>query len=122
MSKLSLGFALALFANLSLAATTIECTATDVYGGPLEESFSVEEYPDVSLSASKVWLGSSLYSMADGAKITIKRTAKKTTVTVITKSESEEFDIIIDNKTKKGTITYKSRDSLYDMADITCKL
>ena len=105
----------------SFAATNLDCVATDVYGGPLEESFSVEEYPEVTVTAKEVSIGASSYSKADGSSISIKTNSKSILVEVVTADESEQFDITVNKRTKKGTIVYKTPDTLEEMADITCK-
>ena len=120
MKTLLLSAALLVISSTSFAAN-IECKATDVYGGPLEESFSVEEYPEVSISPAEVSIGSSSYSKSDGVSITIKKSPAKTSVVVVTKDQSEQFNIVINNKTKKGTVSYNTADTSEDMADIVCK-
>lgn len=107
--------------NFVSAAVNLDCTATAVYGGPLEESFSVEEYPEVTANKNEVSIGASSYSKADGDTITIRETASKIKVIVVTSSQDEEFDIEVNKKTKKGTVFYKTAEDAEDMADISCK-
>lgn len=120
MKSLFLLTSLILSAEVS-AAVNLDCKATAIYGGPLEESFSMEEYPEVSVTNAEVSIGSSNYSKSDGNTITVRETATKIRVVVVTKYQDEEFDLTVDKKTRKGTIFYKSADTAEDMADIRCK-
>ena len=103
------------------AAVNLDCKATAIYGGPLEESFSMEEYPEVSVTPSEVSIGSSNYSKRDGNSIKVSESATKIKVVIVTKYQDEEFDLTVDKKTRKGTIFYKSDDTAEDMADIRCR-
>jgi hypothetical protein len=58
-----------LFLTVSSFAADVKCKATEISFSPFEESFSVEEYPEVFLSTSEgseeLKIGSSIYSNLD---------------------------------------------------------
>ncbi len=118
-TKLLLTFLL-LISSQAHSATNLACVATSIYGGPLEESFSMDEYPEISISPGSVQMGSSAYGTSLGDIISIRTSGEKVLVKVQANNRSEEFVIAINKRTKKGNILYKASGVSEMMADIIC--
>lgn len=109
-------------------AFKIDCKAVKVYDTSyLEEGLSVDEYPDVTLTPEKVWLGSSLYTLDDGAIITLKPSVGfRKTVEVINASGHQKFNITVNLAPNNKTGILMGTDLGEDkaprkIADLVCK-
>lgn len=120
--KLTIACALLFCVNAD-ASITMDCVATEVYGGPLEESFSVEEYPDVSVSEGEVWIGASLFSAADGDSIELSESDTHLKAKITLSSGDDSFEIRVNKTSKKGVVDYftDNIDETGRIAALICK-
>jgi hypothetical protein len=111
------------FAAHSFAAHKISCVATKVSGGPLEESFSVDEYPDVTVNETEASIGASHYSTDDQDSIEIKETATLVKADIVVASGEESFEVVVNKKKKTGKVVYRTtnEDETETIATLKCK-
>ena len=88
----SLLMAFAVLTSLSAHATNAQCKVKEVTDSSvLEESLSVEEYPDISATSDEVHLGSSAYSTSDGDSIVSQPSGDSAVVIQIDAQSGESF-------------------------------
>jgi len=123
--KLVLALGLASFVGGTAQAYDASCTATEVHDTSyLEESLSVEEYPEVTVSSDEVGLGASVYSINDGDQILLRPSVGfKTTIEVVHASGEVSFFININNGPggKTGTLWGQNKGEESSLiADLVC--
>jgi hypothetical protein len=113
-----------LWTNLSYAN---QCKATKIYDSTiLEESFSVEEYPDVIWSQDEVYIGSSNFSDYDNDQIQVLATFNFKKIVEITTQSGSQFYISYTDMPglrDQGTLSYRetSSEEYQLFADLECQ-
>ena len=92
------------------ATDLLSCTATEILGGELEESLSVEEYPDISATQNEVTLGSSSWSESDGDGIHDASTEQTVEVILSVGRSTEKYRLLVTRETRKGLVLYQAND------------
>lgn len=102
------------------------CVVTKVYDtGFLEESLSVDEYPDVSITDGEVTLGASLFSVTQGDMIRLTPSVGfEKNIEITQKGGETKYFININNlpTDKTGTLSGQSKgEASPKIADLDCK-
>jgi len=105
------------------ADISINCVATKITGGPLDESFSVEEYSGVSVTETEASIGANGYSTDDEDSIEMSETSGYVKAMIIAASGEESFELIINKKSGTGQLIYHTtnEEETEPMADLVCK-
>lgn len=111
--------------SFSAQAFELSCKVTEVIDDSiLEESLSVEEYPDIKITDEEAWLGMSLYSLADGDSIERKNTFGFHVILEVKSAHGETFVVTYEDLPGRrlGNITYREAGGLEfsDLAKIDC--
>lgn len=117
---LALSFVAISSANAS-TQDLVDCQAVEVIDSSyLEESLSVEEYPEVQLTQDETglkeaWLGSSLYSEDDGDTITLENAAGFDKIYTINPSHQlEQYQIVVNGNPmyREGHLLARRREAV----------
>jgi hypothetical protein len=113
-----------LVASISAQAQTgVDCKATKVHDTSfLEESLSVEEYPDVYVSRLEAMLGSSLLTVQDGHTISFESANDAVEVFIMNPGDEGGYYIILDITTMNGQLYgfYAGDEPEVLIADLVC--
>ncbi len=99
------------------------CEATKLIDeNVLEESFTKEEYPNVDITQQEISIGANSYEKAKGVTITQTEDSKNLIYKAIDPSGEDRFEILVNKKTKRGKVYYKTmnEEETVLMAKIKC--
>lgn len=101
-----------------------DCIAKEVYDtSTFEESFSVEEYPEVYVTESEAWIGASLFKKSEKTMIASKRVSDEHQLIFIGEIRAPSmFTILIDLRTMEGQLfeTIDGTNKQFLLADLAC--
>lgn len=122
----TLAMSLLFLCGASAHAFEANCKVTEMYDSSyLEESLSLEEYPDVTLNAEEVYLGSSHYSLNDGDSITLKPSVGfEKTIEITDVTGEQKFTVTVNNlpTNKTGELWGQNKgEEASKIADLLCQ-